>query len=288
VAVIVDEKALGKRLQMARRRAGLTQQELCHKAKLSYSTLAKIERGAIRSPSVFTVSSIAQATGTTVESLLGIKSSSDLQKVSPLPKKVSKTGIKFVYFDVNGVLVRFYHRAFTRIAQDSGKSSDIVETLFWRHNDAACKGLLTPAQFNDILGKEVGMKGLDWQRYYLDNAEAMPGIKELVEWTAKYYNIGLFSNSMSGFIDELRNAGDIPDVNYTAIVDSSKVGAIKPEAKIYQVAEQLTDVKPNEILMIDDSRANLTAADKLGWHVLWFDDYRPSESINHIREALAF
>jgi len=45
-----DEKALGQRLQKARQNAGLTQQELCQKAGLSYSTLAKIERGAIKAP----------------------------------------------------------------------------------------------------------------------------------------------------------------------------------------------------------------------------------------------
>lgn len=285
----VDEKTLGKRLQLARRRAGLTQQELCHKAKLSYSTLAKIERGAIRSPSVFTVSAIATATGTSVESLLGVTpKSGDTHAVATEPKKVSKTGVRFVYFDVNGTLVRFYHRAFTQIARDSGKSSDIIETLFWRHNDAACKGTMSPQDFSSSLGKEIGLKDFDWRKYYLENAEMMPGMKELVNWAAKHYEVGLLSNSMLGFIEELRTSGLIPDINYTSVVDSSRVGAIKPEKRIYDTAVQVAAVKPGEILLIDDSRANLTAADKAGWRVLWFDDYRPAESVEHIREALAF
>lgn len=284
----VDEKTLGKRLQLARRRAGLTQQELCHKAKLSYSTLAKIERGAIRSPSVFTVSSIATATGTTIEDLLGATADSGGQKAHEELKKVSKTGIKFVYFDVNGTLVRFFHRAFTSIARDSGKPADIVETLFWRHSDAACRGKLSPKDFSALLGKEVGMENFDWQKYYLDNAEAMPGMKELVDWTAKHYHVGLLSNSVAGLIDQLRDRGVIAGVNYTSVVDSSKVGVIKPEPRIFEIAQQLAAVNPNEILLVDDSRANLIAADKVGWHVLWFNDYQPAESIEHIREALVF
>ncbi|PJE65378.1 hypothetical protein COU91_02065 [Candidatus Saccharibacteria bacterium CG10_big_fil_rev_8_21_14_0_10_47_8] len=287
--VAIDEKALGKRLQLARRRAGLTQQELCHKAKLSYSTLAKIERGAIRSPSVFTVSSIATATGTTVEGLLGLSSKAGgTQAAGAEPKKVSKTGVKFVYFDVNGTLVRFYHRAFTHIARDSGKPSDIVETLFWRHNDAACKGIMSPQDFSASLGKELGLKNFDWLKYYLEGAEPMPGMKELVDWAAKHYEVGLLSNSMLGFIEELRSKGLIPDINYTSVVDSSRVGAIKPDPRIYQTASQLAAVKPNEILLIDDSRANLTVADKAGWRVLWFDDYRPDESIKRIKQSLEF
>jgi len=122
VVAAVDEKALGKKLQLARRRAGLTQQELCAKAGLSYSTLAKIERGAIRSPSVFTVAAIANATNTPLEQLLGTKSA-DSPALPSSTKKVSKSGIRFVFFDLNGVLVRFFHRAFTVVAQETGVPS---------------------------------------------------------------------------------------------------------------------------------------------------------------------
>ena len=59
------ERQLGQAIAAARKAAGLTQQDLCVKAQLSYSTLAKIERGAIKTPSVFTVAAIAEATGTT-------------------------------------------------------------------------------------------------------------------------------------------------------------------------------------------------------------------------------
>src|SRR6185436_8921710 len=109
----MDEKTLGKKLQLARKRAGLTQQELCQKAGLSYSTLAKIERGAIRSPSVFTVSSIAVATNTPLEQLLEIQSTQSGSMTPPTSKKRSKSGVSFVYLDINGVLIRFYHRAFS-------------------------------------------------------------------------------------------------------------------------------------------------------------------------------
>src|SRR5579862_5719437 len=104
----MDEKALGKRLQLARKRAGLTQQELCQKAGLSYSTLAKIERGAIRTPSVFTVANIAAVTGVSLEELLDMSGRGAGGAAMPADtKKLSRTGVRFVYLDVNGVLVRF-------------------------------------------------------------------------------------------------------------------------------------------------------------------------------------
>jgi len=48
----------------------------------------------------------------------------------------------------------------------------------------------------------------------------------------------------------------------------------------------LAAVEPHEILLVDDDRPNLMAAERLGWQVLWFDDYRPTDSVERIRDAL--
>jgi transcriptional regulator with XRE-family HTH domain len=284
----MDEKALGKRLQLARRRAGLTQQELCQKAGLSYSTLAKIERGAIKSPSVFTVAAIAGATSTPLESLLELETQNFGSNAQVQPKKRSKQGVSFVYFDINGVLVRFFHSAFTEIARVSGKSADIIETLFWRHNDSVCKGQLSIEEFNNIFARELSLPEFDWKKYYFENIDAMPEIDALVRWAEQHYEIGLLSDSMPGFVDELRSRKLIPDVNYVAVVDSSKVGTVKSESKVYELAQQLASAEPKEIMLIDDSRANLTLADRAGWHVMWFNDFEPGESIARAKKNLEF
>ncbi len=106
----MDEVGLGKLLQEARKAGGLTQQDLCQKAGLSYSTLAKIERGAIKSPSIFTIQRIADALGTSLDLLTGHVAGGAL--ASPETAKMTSVGgIKFIYFDINGCLVRFFHRA---------------------------------------------------------------------------------------------------------------------------------------------------------------------------------
>jgi transcriptional regulator with XRE-family HTH domain len=82
-----SEKLLGKSIQEARQAAGLTQQELCQKAELSYSTLAKIERGAIKTPSVFTVMKIAQILGIGMDGLLGATVDTNIGNASNASKK---------------------------------------------------------------------------------------------------------------------------------------------------------------------------------------------------------
>ncbi len=284
----MDEKALGKRLQLARKRAGLTQQELCQKAGLSYSTLAKIERGAIRSPSVFTVAHIAAATATPLEDLLDIPG---VGLGSPAPvntKKRSKTGVRFVYFDVNDTLVRFFHKAFTQIAQLSGHPSDMVETIFWRNHDAIAMGQVSLEEFDAAFAKELGLNTLDWRKSYIENVEPMPEINSFVDWVAEHYEIGLLSNNLPGFIDEMMQKGIIPSVKYDAVVDSSKVGVLKPDPKIFETAQQLASMEPREIMLIDNDRPNLIAADRTGWQVVWFDDLDPTDSITRAKDALAF
>lgn len=83
--------------------------------------------------------------------------------------------------------------------------------------------------------------------------------------------------------------GMLPKVPYTSIIDSSVTGAIKPEQQIYEAAQAFTNgCQSQEILLVDDARPNLMAAEKMGWKVLWFDDYRPEESVARVRNALEF
>lgn len=284
---IVKELELGRAIANARRNAGLTQQELCAQANLSYSTLAKIERGAIKTPSVFTVAAIAGATGTTVEALTG--NVSPITPITPQKAyKTSKSGVKFVYFDVNGVLVRFFQRAFTALAQDTGVSPDIVEAVFWRHNDAVNRGEMSIDEFNELLAKHIGVPSVSWADYYLNSIDPITEMHACVTWASEHYRVGLMSNIMPGFISQMIKRGLLPQVNYEVIIDSSEVGAIKPEGKIYEIAAERSGVLPQEILLVDDGRTNLMAAEHLGWHVLWFDDYRPTEGEDRIRQALAF
>src|ERR1017187_10373367 len=114
----MDELSLGKQLQAARQAASLTQQQLCHKASLSFSTLTKIERGAIKSPSIFTIQAIADALNVGLDELIGQSVSSGSRR--KLQK--TKSGVSFIYFDVNGCLIYFYQRAFDKIAATTGVS----------------------------------------------------------------------------------------------------------------------------------------------------------------------
>lgn len=279
-----EEKTLGNRLQLARKRAGLTQQELCQKTGLSYSTVAKIERGAIKSPSIFTVGTIAATTGTSIEELLG-----GFIKNSPAPppsKKVSKTGVKFVYFDISGVLTNFTHKIFADIAKDARLPLDNVETSYWRYNDQLNKSKITLSELNKMLGKIYGLPDFDWEHYYFRNLSALGQGRELFDWVSANYEVGLMSNHI--FIEKMQQKGFVPSIGLSAVIDSSKEGYVKPEEKIYKIAQKRAGVIPQEILLIDNERPNLIAADRLGWQTTWFDELHPTQSSDRIKKLLEF
>jgi HAD superfamily hydrolase (TIGR01509 family) len=278
----MDEKGLGKHLQTARQQAGLTQQQLCQKANLSFSTLTKIERGAIKAPSIFTIQAIATALGQSLDELIG-------QAASPSPARyLGKTasGASFIYFDMNGCMIHFYQAAFVKLAQDAGVPSDVVETALWHYNDDVCRGTMSLEDFNTELARRLKLDSVRWQDYYLAAIEPIEQMQEVLRWASQHYKIGLLTNTMPGLVSALRRDHQLPDVAYDAIIDSSEVGAIKPEERIYQIAQERAGCPASEILLIDDSRVNLMAAEKLGWHVSWFDDSRPEESAARVRETL--
>ncbi len=275
----MDEQRLGKLLQRARQNAGLTQQQLCHKANLSFSTLTKIERGAIKSPSIFTVQAIANSLKLSLDELVGNQGPQrNLHK--------TKSGVSFVFFDVNGCLIYFYQNAFDKIAAETGARLDTVESAYWHFNDKACRGELSIEEFNKEFAKRIGVDKIDWREHYLATVEPIKEMQELLVWASENYRVGLLTNIMPGLLDTMIKNHQLPDINYDVIIDSSKVGAIKPDEKVYEIATERAGCPADEIMLIDDSRANLMAAERFDWHVLWFDDSRPKVSSERVREAL--
>lgn len=277
----MDERGLGKRLQKARQKAGLTQQQLCQRANLSFSTLTKIERGAIKSPSIFTIQAIAGAVGTSLDELAGNSPARLARHV-----KKTKSGASFIYFDMNGCLVGSDQAALIRLASDTGTAPDVVESIYWRFNDEVCRGEASLQDLNRELAKATGAQDVDWLGYYLKAVDKVESMHKIIRSASQHYEVGLLTNTMPGFIDALRKAGKIPDIHYDAIVDSSKIGALKPEAKIYEVAAEQSGHPAPEVMLIDDSRPNLGAAAKLGWNVMWFDDTQPEKAALAVRQAL--
>ncbi|MCE7936417.1 helix-turn-helix domain-containing protein [Candidatus Saccharibacteria bacterium CPR2] len=278
----MDTSELGKRIQEARKEAGFTQDDLSDRAGLAYSTLAKIERGAIKNPTFGTIAAIAQALNMSIDALAALP----INKTATSEVIEDDQAVKFLYCDVNGVLVRFFQRAFTTLAREAGASPEKVESTFWHYNDAVCRGEMSVEEFNKAIAGHLRVQSVDWQKHYMNAVSPIKIVQGFLEHISSRVKIGLLTNIAPGFLGYMIEKKILPDLPYSAIVDSSIEGAIKPEPRIYEIAEKKARYSGNQILFVDDSRINLMAAEKRGWQVLWFDDYRPEESVERIRQAI--
>jgi putative hydrolase of the HAD superfamily len=282
-----NEKRLGRVIQIARKKAGLTQQALCQKTGLSYSTLAKIERGAIAAPSVFTIQEIAKTLNLGMDNLLGgVEPNRSPVNIQSAVRKISRSGVRFIYFDMNGVLVRAaVSKACMKLAEESGVTPDVIETIFWQYNSDVCRGSMSLDEFNTILAERLDML-VDWNRYYLMAVEPTPGIGELISWVRENYKVGMVTNTFPNLIKPMLERGILPKVDFDVVIDSSEVHSLKPDARMFEIAAERAQMNPSELLLIDDDRLNLASAGQFGWHTMGFDAYQPEASIVAVSTAL--
>jgi putative hydrolase of the HAD superfamily len=79
----------------------------------------------------------------------------------------------------------------------------------------------------------------------------------------------LLTNNVREWRDSWRNALDLPSL-FDVVVDSSDVGARKPEPAIYEITRERLGVAHDAIFFVDDIGQNLKAARSLGWQTYLF------------------
>jgi HAD superfamily hydrolase (TIGR01509 family) len=77
----------------------------------------------------------------------------------------------------------------------------------------------------------------------------------------------IFSNTNDIAIGHIRN--NFPFFsNFDGYILSYEHGAMKPEARLYEVVEQQTRRRGSEILYLDDRPENIAAGEARGWQVI--------------------
>jgi putative hydrolase of the HAD superfamily len=71
---------------------------------------------------------------------------------------------------------------------------------------------------------------------------------------------------------------------FDAVVESSKVGCRKPEARFYEIACELVGVTPHECVFLDDLGINLKPAAALGMHTIKVVD--PADALHKLSDAI--
>lgn len=198
-----------------------------------------------------------------------------------------KKSIKFVYFDVGGVFL------------DWKKGQELVATKYdVRLEDITCifddiwddtgRGKLYGVAYMARFAPLFNMKEpfCDASDFWTDHHVPMTRVHEFAVELSKIYRLGLLTNAAKGDMKYAMQKKLIPDIRWNSIVDSSVHGVLKPEAKIYEIAEKTSGVSPKEIFFIDDIPEHIEVAKSRGWQGMVFDTNNVEKTVTKLRKQL--
>lgn len=86
------------------------------------------------------------------------------------------------------------------------------------------------------------------------------------------YKTGLITNAHHDYIDSLLEQYSLKDI-FDSIVVSSRVGVIKPNPMIFEIAMNELDARPDEIIYIDDLQRHVDSATQIGIKAILYKDF---------------
>jgi len=180
---------------------------------------------------------------------------------------------EIVVFDLGKVLVDFdYSIAVSRIAGRSNLSPDGVEQFFFRSPLLVDyeSGRLTRREFFEQARQATGFRGTldEFGEFFADIFTEIPPMIELhAGLRRRGFKTFIFSNTNDLAVEHIRR--NFPFFqNFDGYIYSYEVGAMKPEAKIYESLERLAGRHGAEIVYLDDRPENVAAGAARGWRTI--------------------
>lgn len=199
-----------------------------------------------------------------------------------------KNKIKFVYFDVGGVLLR-WRETLLELAKVYRKPIGDVEKAYLKYEELSLRGKIdTKLLWRKFCG-DLKIKADDkfnFVEFSMENFLPIKQTHKLLKQLIGHIPVGLLTNVHPGFFERAIFHKHIPDLKYHAVVQSCEIGLIKPEKGIYLHAGRLAQAPHKNILFIDDLEVNVVAARSLGWKTVLFETDNPGKSIKEIKNIL--
>ncbi|MBC2856710.1 MAG: HAD family phosphatase [Cetobacterium sp.] len=185
--------------------------------------------------------------------------------------------IKNIVFDIGNVLLNFKPR---KHLEDLGFSEEVGERIYseifesdeWIELD---KGTITEREATEIYCKksldikdEIELTMANWQDILTPIEESVEILKNLKK---SGYNIYFLSNFHRESYKTVYEKYDFLKLGEGKII-SYEVGIVKPEKEIYEILLNKYELQSEETIFIDDSLANVEAAEKLGIKGIWYLD----------------
>jgi FMN phosphatase YigB (HAD superfamily) len=195
--------------------------------------------------------------------------------------------IRFVYFDLGRVVVD-NEASIANLAIYFHVSGRTIEKFFHKFVERACKGHISSRKlltlFEQFVGIHSGARDFAqlWGKYLVPIKQTHDLIYEISRRIA----VGALTDIEHGVFRETVRNGGIPDIPWAAVIESCKLGYMKPDKRIYTYAQEQAHVSAKNIFYTDDKPENVTVAKSLGWKSTLFVKEDIRGSIQTIRRML--
>lgn len=183
--------------------------------------------------------------------------------------------IKFVYFDVGGTVEKDFSA--TNKWSELLNEFQFTEETWQKYYGKIDIGIISPD--SPIPYKKL-LAG------FINRFEKNESIWPVITEAKKHFRIGLLTNMYPEMLTGIFEKGLMPPIDWEIVIDSTVEGCAKPGVEIYQLAQDRTGVKPNEILFVENSEKNLTAPRDLGWQTFYYDSHDYEKSSKDLLEYL--
>ena len=244
-------RALGRTIARARQQAGLTQIQLGQQLNVSPSTIAKLERGVIESPSALTIVEIAKITKVDPSQLLAGRLVSN-----QLPETV-----KLVFFGLLGCLFEDFDCLWPSLAKEAAQSPETAGRLFNRYWPLYALGQIDQAQLNFSFDLKLRF---NWANFLVQNLKVRPEVKNLVLKLSSQVNLALLADLPADWLTPLLKE-HYPEVSWRLIVCPPQTNGLKPWVGFYQIAQAQSGLATADNLLIDSCPLSLNQGKEIGW-----------------------
>jgi FMN phosphatase YigB (HAD superfamily) len=192
--------------------------------------------------------------------------------------------IKLIAFDFWGVFAAIKPPMYEYMKRHNispEKYSDEIHEFIIEHD----LNKLTERQFlkkcSNVIGLEIPYPSC---KYVFQRGSLNENLINTVKKLKEKYKIALLSNNNKEYCEEYLFKPKL-DKLFDGLVISYQVGYRKPSPEIYQILIKKFDLKPEEILFIDDDPAKLSSAEKQGIKTLIYKGVETDKILLNLSEC---
>jgi putative hydrolase of the HAD superfamily len=199
--------------------------------------------------------------------------------------------IEAVFWDFGGVILSSPFEAFNAYEIDVGLPSDFIRLVNSTDPDANAWALLersdiSPDEFDELFAEESEALG-----HHVRGAEVLTLLSgsvrpEMVTALDRVIEAGFKTACLTNNVLGGDPRADVDGVmaRFDHIIESSRVGARKPETRFYEVACETVGVEPEGCVFLDDLGINLKPAKAMGMTTIKVVD--PEQAIAALSDVL--